>query len=142
MARTRRRKRNTSAAREFDPARWAHLVFVLGGFLAVWVLSNFIESIWAFVWSYQPRLPRANPLTANLIAIVVALVATALAWRNKRWFKFVTEVVVEVSQVVWPTRPELRANTIVVISLTLIASVLLFGMDQLWSQFTGLLYGI
>ena len=142
MAETRRNKRKEAIQRELDPSRWAHLIFALGGFIGAWVLSNAIDDVWNIIWSYWPQIGRPNPLTSNIIGISVAVAGAIYAWRKERWFKFTTEVVVEISQVTWPTKAETRAATVVVIVMTLICSVILFGMDQMWSNVTDLLYGI
>lgn len=143
MARTRRTKRKSAIQRELDPRRWAYLIFVLGGFLGAWVLSHFLEDAWAFVWAYWPQyVSRPVPLYANIIGIAIAIAATVWAIRKPHWLKFTTEVVLEISQVTWPTRAETRAATIVVIVITLICSGLLASMDMMWSEFTELLYGI
>jgi len=143
MAETTPKKRKAAQLkRDFDPSRWAHLIFVLGGFIAAWVLTNAIEDGWAVLWDFYPQIGRPQSLTANSVGIGIAVVGTLLAWRRRDWFEFTTEVVVEVAQVTWPTRAEVRAATIVVIVMTLICSVLLFAMDQLWSNATDLLYGI
>jgi preprotein translocase SecE subunit len=142
MSRVRRTKRKPTSAREFDPSRWAHLVFVLGGFLGAWVLSHAIEDIWSLVWSYWPRIGRADELKSNLIGIGIALLATVWAWRKPHWFQYTTEVVSEVSQVSWPSKAEVRVATLVVIVMTLICSVILAGIDTVWSKVTDFLYGI
>lgn len=139
----RRKKRKKPALkREFDPSRWAHLIFALGGFTGAWVLAHAVEDIWAILWQYFPTIGRASSSTSNVIGITIALVATVITWRNPRYFKFATEVVVEISQVTWPTKSEIRAATVVVIVITIITSALLFGMDQIWSLVTDSLYGI
>jgi preprotein translocase subunit SecE len=141
MARTRRRKKNTST-RESDPRRWAYLIFVLGGFMGAWVLSHAIEDVWAMIWSWQPQIRRPDALWSNIAGISIAVASTIYALRKQRWFKFSIEVVEEISQVTWPTRAETRAATIVVIIITLICSTILWGMDQIWSTVTNWLYGI
>ena len=57
-------------------------------------------------------------------------------------FEFVSEVVVEVSQVTWPTRAETRAATVVVIVISLICSGLLWFMDVTWNKVTDFLYAL
>lgn len=137
------RKRKLVVAREFDPSRWAHVAFFLGFLLLAYVLSNLTEDMWALAWSYWPRqLGRPSPNTATSIGVVLALIGAIIAWRNKRWFTFVSEVAVEVSQVTWPTRAETRVATIVVIVLTCICSVILAVMDLFWSNVTDWLYAL
>ena len=77
-----------------------------------------------------------------MLAIDLALFGAILAWRNKRWFTFVSEVAVEVSQVTWPTKVETRVATIVVVVLTIICSVILAMMDLFWSNVTDWLYAL
>lgn len=140
MSRVRRTKKTET--REFDPTRWAHLVFVLGAFVGAWVLTNAIENIWAIVWNYWPKVGREDAFKSNVAGIAIAVLATAWAWRKPHWFKYVTEVVTEVSQVTWPTKAEVRVATMVVIVMTLICSVILATIDSIWSKVTDLLYGI
>lgn len=137
-----RKKRRVAPKGEFDPRKWAHPIFAIGGFLGAWVLSHAIDDIWAIVWGYYPQyVSRPSEMTANLVGIGIALALTVYAWRREDWFKFTTEVVTEVAQVVWPTKAETRGATIVVIVISLLCSLLLFGMDQIWSTLTSLLYG-
>jgi len=138
----RRKKAKGTLQRESDPTRWAHLIFALGGFMGYWVLSNAIEDLWAVAWGYWPTMGRPDALDSSIAAMVVATLATLYAWRRADWFKFCTEVVVEISQVTWPTKSETRQATVVVIVMTLICSGMLWAMDQIWSQVTNWLYGI
>ncbi|MCB9716852.1 MAG: preprotein translocase subunit SecE [Myxococcales bacterium] len=111
--------------------------------MAAWVLSWAIEDIWDLIWSIWPQsVARPDTLVSNGAGITIAVLGTAYAWRRQDWFKFCTEVVIEISQVTWPTRAETRAATIVVIVMTLISSTILWSMDQIWSTITNWLYGI
>ncbi|MCX4239139.1 preprotein translocase subunit SecE [Paraliomyxa miuraensis] len=144
MASSRKRQAQAKGLRrDFDPSRFAHLIFVLGGFMAAWVLSNAILDVWDLVWAQWPQsVSRPADLYANLAGIGIAVLGTLYAWRREDWFRFCTEVVIEISQVTWPTRAETRAATVVVVVMTLISSGILFGMDRLWSAITNVLYGI
>jgi preprotein translocase subunit SecE len=143
MSTTPPRKRKLVVSRDFDPSRWAHAAFFVGFLMLAFVLTNFTEDLWAILWSYYPRaLGRPVAETATMIGIGISLVAAILAWRNKRWFTFISEVATEVSQVTWPTRAETRAATIVVIVLTIICSIILAIMDLFWSNVTDWLYSL
>jgi len=86
--------------------------------------------------------PVAKPRGPSPRAAPFAPGVPGLIWRNKRWFKFISEVATEVSQVTWPTRAETRAATIVVIVLTIVCSIILAIMDLFWSNVTDWLYSL
>jgi len=143
MTTTPPRKRKLVVSRDFDPSRWAHAAFFIGFLMLAYVLTNFVEDGWAILWSYYPReLGRPSGETATVIGVSLGLLGAVLAWRNKRWFKFMGEVATEVSQVTWPTKAETRAATIVVIVLTIICSIILAIMDLFWSNVTDWLYSL
>lgn len=141
-SRRRKRRPGSSLKRDFDPRRWAFVIYALGAAMGVYVFGHIIDDGWSILWSYYPQVGRSNTLTAFLIGSGIALVGTIYAYRRKDYFRFTTEVVTEISQVTWPTKAEIRQATIVVIVITAICSLLLFGMDQVWSYLTNLLYGI
>ena len=49
----------------------------------------------------------------------------------KKISRFVQEVRQEMSKVSWPTRDELKGTTIVVIVMTMILSLFIFGVDKI-----------
>ena len=58
----------------------------------------------------------------------------------KKISKFLQEVKQEMSKVSWPTRDELKGTTIVVIVITLILSIFIFGVDKLLQLILDLIY--
>ncbi|MFQ5705805.1 MAG: preprotein translocase subunit SecE [bacterium] len=54
--------------------------------------------------------------------------------------KFFTDVNVEMSKVSWPTYEELKESTIIVIVLSLIFTVLVFGADTILNRLIKLIY--
>jgi preprotein translocase subunit SecE len=141
MARSRTRK-PAGKSKDLDPSRWTHAIFVLAGFLTAWVMVHFVDDMWAFVGSYMPEIGRPQSWMSTGIGLVVALGLTIWGWRKEKYFQFVNEVVVEVSQVTWPTRAETRAATVVVIVISLICSCLLWVMDVFWNSVTDYLYAL
>jgi preprotein translocase subunit SecE len=79
-------------------------------------------------------------VTITAIAAVVSIAGTVGIYRNERAHDLVTDVVIELSKVTWPTRKELYASTIVVIITSLIAAAIVGAFDFVWSYFTDLLY--
>ena len=58
----------------------------------------------------------------------------------KKISKFLQDVKQEMSKVSWPTREELKGTTIVVIVITLILSLFIFGVDKMLQVVLDLIY--
>ena len=58
----------------------------------------------------------------------------------KKISKFLTEVRVEMSKVSWPSKEELKGTTMVVIVITLILSVFIFGVDKILQGLLNIIY--
>jgi preprotein translocase subunit SecE len=67
-----------------------------------------------------------------LVSIIIGAFAVAQTTRGREFFSFLREADVERRKVVWPTRTETVQTTLVVIVLTIIASILLFIMDTIF----------
>lgn len=142
MARTRKRKKQ-GGPKEFDSSRWAHAVFAVFAGISAWMFSHLVEDLWSWSWAQWPAtIPRPNEYWAQGVGILIGLALMVWVWSRERYFKFVSEVVTEVSQIVWPTRQETKAATIVVVVITLICSGILFVMDQFWSASTDWIYNL
>jgi len=142
MARTRTRKKQ-GGPNEFDASRWAHAVFAVFAGIAAWMFGHLIEDVWAVVWAKWPQfVGRPSELWAQAVGAVVGITIVVWLWSRERYFQFIEEVSTEVSQIIWPTRVETRAATLVVVIITLICSGILWLMDAFWSQVTNWLYSL
>lgn len=139
----RKRKKKAVVVHEFDPTRWVHVAFFAFFLMLVWMLVHLFEDAWDLLFLAWPNIV-GRPQTgyAQLAGGIVSIIAYIYALRRKDWKTFVSEVAIEVSQIVWPTRAETRGATVVVITITLICSLLLAGMDVVWSSVTDWIYGI
>ena len=142
MARARKRKKQGGPT-EFDPSRWTHAVFAVFAFIMAWACGHMVEDSWGFLWATWPQyIGRPNEYWAQGAGAVVGIAAMIWIWSREEYFKFVSEVTTEVSQIIWPTRAETRAATIVVIIITLICAGILSLMDAFWSRLTDWLYAL
>ena len=142
MARARKRKKQ-GGPREFDASRWAHAVFAVFAGIAAWMFSHLFEDVWGVLWAKWPQyIGRPSELWSRGAGVVVGIVVMVWIWSRERYFQFVAEVATEVSQIIWPTRAETRAATVVVVVITLICSGILALMDAFWSRVTDWLYAL
>ena len=107
-----------------------HLMFAVGALLATFLLSKAGD----WVWSY---FSKPNDLLVNGVALLVAVSAAVVAYRNERVFAAATEVTRELEKVTWPSRKETSAATIVVIVTVAIAAVVLSTFDFIWMKLSG-----
>lgn len=122
-------------AQENAPNKPVHLVFLCGGLLLFYLLKWTAD----WIWGYFTRAP--NELYVTLFAAGVALVTGIILYRSERTYTLVNEVTTELKKVSWPTSKEVKAATIVVIVMTIIAAVILGFFDFMWSNITEFIYG-
>ena len=114
--------------------KWVHIMFAVAGLIVAWFLAKCGD--WA--WSY---FGKPNELYIGLGAVVLASIATVIAWKNEEVFTLANEVTSELRKVTWPTRRETFSSTIVVIATTIISSLLLGFFDAVWAWATRMIYG-
>jgi preprotein translocase subunit SecE len=109
-------------------------MFAVAGLIVAWFLAKCGD--WA--WSY---FGKPNELYIGLGSVVVASIATYVAWKNEEVFTLASEVTSELRKVTWPTRRETFSSTVVVIMTTIISSLLLGFFDAVWAWATRMIYG-
>jgi preprotein translocase subunit SecE len=117
------------------PNKPVHLMFLCGTVLMFYLLQWTID----WIWGYFGTAP--TEFRISVLSGVVALTAGIIAYRNDRLYTLANEVAGELKKVTWPSPKEVRAATIVVIIMALIAAVILGLFDFAWSNITELVYG-
>ncbi|MFH1131787.1 MAG: preprotein translocase subunit SecE [Pseudomonadota bacterium] len=113
--------------------KWIHLMFALGGVLLAYVFVQATEWIWGV-------FTKPKDLYVTMVGVGLAVLVTAVGWRNKSLFAKAGDIVMELSKVTWPTRKETGAATVVVIITVIIFSILLGIFDMIWSWATSIIY--
>jgi len=117
------------------PNKAVHLMFMSAGlilfFLVYWTGD--------WVWGYFTKHPNAFLLQG--IALVVAMTAGIITYRNDRVYALASDVATELKKVTWPTRKETQAATIIVIITVIISAIILGTFDAIWSWITDRIYG-
>jgi len=90
---------------------------------------------WAFALA---GLVVAEPVANGLAAALTAGIAIG-TWMHPVTFQFCLETVQETRKVVWPTRKETRDNTVIVVIVSIIFALMLWGFDQVWKQLFSLI---
>ena len=122
-------------------ARYVNMSFVGLALLAWVILSEFAG--WGLGLAgaaYNPEMLGANFRLANLLGLGMAVVLTF--YLRRRYSTLAMEIGNELSRVTWPTWPETRLSTIVVIIVTVIIALILGAFDYVWAQLSSLVYDI
>ena len=123
-----------------EVSRYVNLSYALGFILAVITLNKAVEAI----WEGFERLPEVgivgNTITlTDAIAVVLAAILIAYLYKREDYRTYVSEVMLELRKVTWPSWEETKRGTLVVILFTVVLSAFLWGSDQLWKYVTDLL---
>ena len=113
--------------------RWLYTAFLVGGALAAYVVGQILGGVWEM-------FAAPNDLLVIGIAVLVGFGGAVVAYRNPAVSELATEVIGELAKVTWPTRKETTAATLVVIVVSVVASIVLGLYDAFWSWLTDLIY--
>ncbi|CAH0527301.1 preprotein translocase subunit SecE [Vibrio hippocampi] len=111
-----------------DVMKWI-IAFVL---LAVAVVGNYLYGEYSFVL-------RAAGVVV-LIAAALGVAATTI--KGKAAITFAREARVEVRKVVWPTRQETMQTTLIVLAVSIIMALALWGIDGIMVRLVAFVTGL
>jgi preprotein translocase subunit SecE len=123
------------AQQENVPNKPVHLMYLCGG-VVLFYLSQWTAE---WLWGYFGGTPDELMITVG--AGLLTVIAGVVLYRHDRVHTLANEVAAELKKVSWPTAKEVRAATIVVLVMSIIAAVILGVFDLVWSNLTELVYG-
>ena len=123
-------------AQENAPNKPVHLMYMIGATVLFFLTKWTIDWLWSYFTDSSP-----GQLVMTGGAVLVAVGTAVFLYRHERVHTLANEVAAELKKVSWPTAKEVRAATIVVIVMALIAAIILGAFDFVWSILTELVYG-
>jgi preprotein translocase subunit SecE len=115
--------------------RWIQLCFVVAALVLIWLFDHLISGIWYFFADPNEALVTAGAVVAGILGAIAL-------YRNRPTYTLIHDVVEEMAKVTWPTRKETSQSTVVVVITSLIAALMLFLFDSVWSAVTDLVYKV
>lgn len=99
-------------------------------------LIVFLLLITAIIGNYYYRNVNL-PLRTLIIFIIISLAAgmALLTKKGKASLEFAREARIEMRKVIWPTRQETLQTTLMVAAVTLVMSLILWGLDSILLRF-------
>jgi preprotein translocase subunit SecE len=121
--------------RTLGTERWVQIGFIALALLLVWLSGNLIQTIW-----YIFADPDESIVT--VASVLTGVVTAAILYRSPSTHAFASEIADELGKVSWPSRKETSNSTVVVVVTSIIAAVMLFLFDTIWSSVTDLVYKV
>ena len=115
--------------------RWVQLTFMVTALALMWLFDNLITGIW-----YLFSDPTEWIVTFG--AVVAGIIGAIMLYRTPAAYGLVHDVSEEMARVTWPTRKETSESTIVVVVTSIVAAIMLFLFDSVWSAVTDLVYKV
>ncbi len=113
---------------------------VLDTILLIVALAFLLGGIFGFYYFENQAIAVVRAL-GLLVAIVLAVLVAGRTEKGRGLLGFLKNADIERRKVVWPTRQETMQTTLIVLVVTLIVSMILFGFDTLFSWGVQLLMG-
>jgi preprotein translocase subunit SecE len=117
---------------EMDPRRLVVVSYLVFGLIITLFLGRLVELLLAQVSIGNTEiLAGAGIKLADLIGFGLTAGLAAYAWTNPKVKGLSLEVATELMRVTWPSWEDVRVSTMAVVVASLVAAVILFGMDTL-----------
>lgn len=79
---------------------------------------------------------------SDLGSFLLVAVASVVLWKHVRVHQFCLEVVEETRKVVWPTRRETQDHSFVVVTVSIVLALMLWGFDLVWKRLFGVILNV
>ncbi len=123
-----------------EVSRYVNLFYLTCLVAAVVTFNKLVAEIWDRVDALKDVSIVGNTITLTTL-LGVALGIGLVFWTYKRedYRTYVSEVVIELHKVTWPSREETKRSTLIVIGFTIVVSLYLAGIDRVFSYLTDLI---
>lgn len=117
---------------EMDPRRLVVISYLVFGVVLTLFLGHMFELAFAQVGVNNTEiLSGAGIRLADLLGFAATAGLAAYAWTNPTVKGLALEVATELMRVTWPSWEDVRVSTFAVVVASLVAAIVLFGMDTL-----------
>ncbi len=113
---------------------------VLDTVLLIVALALLVGGIFGFYY-FEAQAIAAVRAVGLLLAMAAAVLVAGQTQKGRGLLGFLKNADIERRKIVWPTRQETIQTTLIVLVVTLIVSMILFGFDTLFSWGVRLLMG-
>lgn len=117
---------------EMDPRRLVVVSYLVFGIVLSLFLGRMIELAMGSLGVTNTELLSGTGIKlADVLGFAITAGLAAYAWTNPRLKQLSMEVATELMRVTWPSWEDVRVSTLAVVVASLVAAIILFGMDTL-----------
>lgn len=117
---------------EMDPRRLVVVSYLVFGLILTLFFGRLIEMLMGQVSLGNSEIISGTGIKlADLLGFALTAGLVGYAWTNPRVNSLSMEVATELMRVTWPSWEDVRVSTLAVVVASLVAAVILFGMDTL-----------
>jgi preprotein translocase subunit SecE len=117
---------------EMDPRRLVVISYLVFGVVIALFFGHVLDAIFAQLNIKNAQLLEGTDIkVVYVLGILLSGGLAAYCWTNPRVKGLSLEVATELMRVTWPSFEETRISTIAVVVASIVAAVILFGMDIL-----------
>lgn len=123
-----------------EVSRYVNLFYLTALVTAVVTFNKLVTEIWDRVDALKDISIVGNTITlTTILGVVLGVGLTYWAYKREDYRTYVSEVVIELHKVTWPSREETKRSTLIVIGFTIVVSLYLAGIDRVFSYLTDLI---
>ncbi len=117
---------------EMDPRRLVVVSYLVFGLILTLFLGRLVELLMGQIGVTNTEIISGTGIKlADVLGFVLTAGLAGYAWTNPRINTLSMEVATELMRVTWPSWEDVRVSTIAVVVASLVAAIILFGMDTL-----------
>ena len=120
--------------------RYVLLALLLTAVLMGLGLTGLIQTVYGWVDFIDPPILGNRIRTAHLAGYLAPLLTAFYFYKDKHSSEWLEEVVRELRLTKWPSKDDIKANTIVTILLTFALAAIFYIYDAVWSFLTARIY--
>jgi preprotein translocase subunit SecE len=114
-----------------DPKRLVVIAYLVFGFIIILFLDHLFEQVLArFGMTNRVLIEGPDWRVSTLASAVLTIGGGFYAWFNPKSRAISVEVATELMRVTWPSWEETRISTFAVVIASVVAAVILFGIDS------------
>lgn len=106
-----------------------------------WIAALLLVFVGFFAYHYFAEYPAVYRALALIPVIAIALFILTFTIQGALLVSLLREAVIEIRRVVWPTKQEALQTTLVVVAVVVLMSLVLWGLDAVFSKLVSLLIG-